>query len=78
LQSALSEFDQYLLAEGTHNRAYEKLGAHVTERDGRRRVHFASLAPSAKLVSVIGDCNYGNPAANITVFFSCAISLWWS
>jgi 1,4-alpha-glucan branching enzyme len=64
LQPALSEFDLYLLAEGTHYRAYEKLGAHVTERGGRRGVHFAVWAPNAKLVSVIGEFNGWNPQAN--------------
>ena len=29
MQSTLSEFDLYLLAEGTHTRAYDKLGAHL-------------------------------------------------
>ena len=65
VESALSEFDLYLIGEGTHYRAYEKLGAHLTERDGRRGVHFAVWAPNAKLVSVIGDFNDWNPAANI-------------
>ena len=55
VESALSEFDLYLLGEGTHYRAYEKLGAHLMERDGRRGVHFAVWAPNAKLVSVIGE-----------------------
>jgi len=65
LQSALSEFDLYLLAEGTHYRAYEKLGAHLIKREGRRGVQFAVWAPNAKLVSVIGEFNNWNPAANI-------------
>jgi 1,4-alpha-glucan branching enzyme len=65
LQSALSEFDLYLLAEGTHYRAYEKLGAHLTEREGHRGVQFAVWAPNAKLVSVIADFNDWNPAAHI-------------
>jgi 1,4-alpha-glucan branching enzyme len=64
VESALSEFDLYLLVEGTHYRAYEKLGAHLTQRDGRRGVHFAVWAPNAKLVSVIGDFNDWNPQAN--------------
>jgi 1,4-alpha-glucan branching enzyme len=63
-ESALSEFDLYLLVEGTHYRAYEKLGAHLTQRDGRWGVHFAVWAPNAKLVSVIGDFNDWNPQAN--------------
>ncbi len=65
MQSALSEFDLYLLAEGTHYRAYEKLGAHFTEKDGKRGVHFAVWAPNAKRVSVIGDFNNWNPNAAI-------------
>ena len=64
VESALSEFDLYLFGEGTHYRAYEKLGAHLMERDGRRGVHFAVWAPNAKLVSVIGDFNDWNPDAN--------------
>jgi 1,4-alpha-glucan branching enzyme len=64
LESTLSEFDLYLLREGTHTRAYEKLGAHLAERDSRRGVHFAVWAPNARLVSVIGDFNGWNPAPN--------------
>lgn len=62
--SALSEFDRYLLAEGTFERAYQKLGAHLGERDGKRGVQFAVWAPNAKLVSVIGDFNHWNPSAH--------------
>jgi 1,4-alpha-glucan branching enzyme len=63
--SALSEFDLYLLGEGNLNRAYDKLGAHLAEREGQRGVHFAVWAPNANSVSVIGDFNGWNPAANI-------------
>jgi 1,4-alpha-glucan branching enzyme len=65
LESTLSEFDLYLFGEGTLNRAYNKLGAHLAERDGRRGVHFAVWAPSAKCVSVIGNFNRWNPGANV-------------
>jgi 1,4-alpha-glucan branching enzyme len=65
LQSTISEFDLYLLAEGTHYRAYEKLGAHITEKDGKRGVQFAVWAPNAKRVSIIGDFNNWNPNAAI-------------
>jgi 1,4-alpha-glucan branching enzyme len=74
LQSTLTEFDLYLLAEGTHSRAYEKLGAHLAEKDGRPGVHFAVWAPNAKLVSVIGDFNDWNPAA--TVMHSSSVGVW--
>jgi 1,4-alpha-glucan branching enzyme len=64
-QSVLSEFDRYLLAEGTFHRAYQKLGAHVTERNGQRGVQFAVWAPNAKKVSVVGDFNNWNTSANL-------------
>jgi 1,4-alpha-glucan branching enzyme len=64
METALSEFDLYLLGEGTYARAYEKLGAHLTEKNGWRGVHFAVWAPNARLVSVIGAINDWNPAAN--------------
>ena len=61
MQRTLSEFDLYLLAEGTYHRAYEKLGAHLTQSAGSRGVQFAVWAPNAKSVSVIGDFNNWNP-----------------
>ncbi len=53
----LGEMDSYLLAEGTHRRFYEKLGAHPTVLDGVEGVAFAVWAPNARRVSVIGDFN---------------------
>ncbi len=55
--AAISPFDLHLLAEGTHYRSFEKLGAHVAERDGTAGVHFAVWAPNAGRVDVIGDFN---------------------
>src|ERR1700757_2935854 len=60
----LTDYDLYLFGEGTHHRAYEKLGAHPGEVDGRRGVHFAVWAPNAAQVTVIGDFNGWNPEAN--------------
>jgi 1,4-alpha-glucan branching enzyme len=60
----LTDYDLYLFGEGTHHRAYEKLGAHLGEVDGRRGVHFAVWAPNAEQVTVIGDFNGWDPRAN--------------
>lgn len=52
-----TDYDLYLIGEGSHYKKYEKLGAHVTEIGGVKGVHFAVWAPNAKSVSVIGDFN---------------------
>jgi 1,4-alpha-glucan branching enzyme len=72
LQS-LSDLDVYLLAEGTFDRAYEKLGAHLTEQNGCLGVHFAVWAPNAKQVSVVGDFNEWNPTANVMCSSSAGV-----
>ena len=53
----LTDYDLYLMAEGSHYLKYEKLGSHITEIGGVAGVHFAVWAPNAKRVSVIGDFN---------------------
>src|SRR5215510_9643069 len=57
----LSDFDLYLLGEGTDQRLYDKLGAHPLNLDGVDGVAFVVLAPNARRVSVVGDFNYWNP-----------------
>ena len=59
-QPVLSDFDLYLLGEGTHQRIYDKLGAHPMTLDGIDGVAFVVLAPNARRVSVVGDFNYWN------------------
>jgi 1,4-alpha-glucan branching enzyme len=55
----LGELDVHLLAEGTHLRNFERLGAHPMEMEGVQGTAFAVWAPSAKRVSVVGDfCNW--------------------
>src|SRR5688572_30580565 len=56
-ETLLTEFDLHLFGEGTLHRAFDKLGAHRREVDGRSGVHFAVWAPNAAAVSVIGDFN---------------------
>jgi 1,4-alpha-glucan branching enzyme len=53
----INETDVYLLAEGTHHRPYEWLGAHLVEVDGVAGTRFAVWAPSARRVSVAGAFN---------------------
>jgi len=57
LASTLGDLDLHLLGEGTHLRAYEKLGAHPRVVDGQPGVSFAVWAPNARAVSVVGDFN---------------------
>lgn len=54
----ISDLDNWLLAEGSHLRPYEILGAHFSECDGIAGVNFRLWAPNAKRVSVVGDFNY--------------------
>jgi 1,4-alpha-glucan branching enzyme len=53
----LGPIDHHLLAEGTHRRAYEKLGAHPVVLDGVPGTAFAVWAPNARRVSVVGPFN---------------------
>ncbi|MBK8210439.1 MAG: 1,4-alpha-glucan branching protein GlgB [Rhodospirillales bacterium] len=53
----LGELDIHLLVEGTHLRAFEKLGAHIATIDGVEGTTFALWAPNARKASVIGDFN---------------------
>src|SRR2546430_10961045 len=54
----LSDFDLYLLAEGTHTRLYEKLGAHPIVIDGVAGVAFAVFAPAARGVRGVGEFKF--------------------
>jgi len=53
----LGPTDDFLIAEGTHLRLFDKLGAHLIEHEGASGVHFAVWAPNARFVSVVGDFN---------------------
>ena len=53
----LSDFDLYLLGEGSDQRLYDKLGAHPMTLDGVPGVGFVVFAPNARRVSVVGDFN---------------------
>lgn len=53
----ITEYDRYLFGEGSHNRIYEKLGAHPTTLDGTDGCYFSVWAPNARNVSVLGNFN---------------------
>jgi 1,4-alpha-glucan branching enzyme len=56
--SRFTDFDISLFKSGKHYRLYEKFGSHITTIDGVEGTYFAVWAPSAKMVSVIGDFNF--------------------
>ncbi len=60
----LSDFDQYLIGEGSHERTYEKMGAHLVEMNGEKGVHFAVWAPNAREVYLMGDFNVWHGASH--------------
>src|SRR3984957_8775277 len=63
----LTDQDIYLFREGTHVRAYEKLGAHpvsTPSASGEQGTHFGVWAPNAAAVSVVGDFNGWNPSSH--------------
>ncbi|MET0137243.1 MAG: alpha-amylase family glycosyl hydrolase, partial [Sphingobium sp.] len=53
----LGPMDDYYMAEGSHLRLFDKLGAHLLAHEGVDGVHFAVWAPDARRVSVVGDFN---------------------
>ena len=53
----LGPVDDLLIAEGTHYRLHDKLGAHQIVHEGAAGMHFAVWAPNAQRVSVVGDFN---------------------
>ena len=53
----LGPMDDYYIAEGTHLRLFDKLGAHAMEFEGVQGTHFAVWAPNARRVSVVGPFN---------------------
>lgn len=53
----LGDLDLHLIAEGTHRRLWQALGAHAMIHQGVAGVHFAVWAPNAQRVSVVGGFN---------------------
>lgn len=63
--SLLGPEDLHLFNEGRHYRAYNKLGAHLTNAGDERGVCFSVWAPNAREVSVIGSFNRWEPRAHM-------------
>nr|WP_246543289.1 1,4-alpha-glucan branching protein GlgB [Novosphingobium profundi] len=61
----LGPVDDFLIAQGTHYRLFDKMGAHLIEHQGAWGVHFAVWAPNAQRVSVVGDFNDWEPARHV-------------
>ncbi len=55
--SNFTEMDCYLFGQATHYDIYRKMGAHLTEQNGKKGVCFDVWAPKAKRVFVFGDFN---------------------
>lgn len=62
--SILTEEDIYLFREGKHVELFEKLGSHPLTLEGVKGTYFATWAPNAESVSVIGDFNGWNKASH--------------
>jgi 1,4-alpha-glucan branching enzyme len=56
--AVLGDMDVWLLAEGSHLRPYEILGANPRQMGGVDGTSFAVWAPNASRVSVVGDFNF--------------------
>ena len=54
----LGPLDEYLFAEGTHHRLWDRMGAHPIEHQGVEGMHFAVWAPNASRVSLVGGFNH--------------------
>ena len=59
-QVFITELDAYLFGQGTHYEIYNKMGAHLAEKDGKNGVYFSVWAPRAREVYVIGEFNNWN------------------
>ncbi|HKF43624.1 MAG TPA: 1,4-alpha-glucan branching protein GlgB [Thermoanaerobaculia bacterium] len=53
----MTDEDLHLFNEGSHFRAYEKLGAHPVVAGSAEGCYFAVFAPNARSVTVMGDWN---------------------
>jgi len=55
--TTVGDLDLHLFGQGKHEHIYRILGAHCCEHEGVAGVRFATWAPNARRVSVVGDFN---------------------
>jgi 1,4-alpha-glucan branching enzyme len=55
--TTVGDLDIHLFGEGKHEHIYRVLGAHPCEHEGVAGVRFATWAPNARRISVVGDFN---------------------
>ena len=60
----ISDADMYVYGQGSHYDIYKKLGAHPSVEDGKEGYFFATWAPNAQAVYVVGDFNAWDEWAN--------------
>ncbi|MDP6322055.1 MAG: 1,4-alpha-glucan branching protein GlgB [Prochlorococcus sp.] len=53
----MGEMDRHLFAEGNHHHIWQRMGAHLVERQGIEGVMFCLWAPHARSVSLLCDLN---------------------
>jgi len=61
----LGPLDDLLIAQGTHLRLFDKMGAHRIRHEGVEGFHFAVWAPNARQVSLVGDFNDWDPRRHV-------------
>ncbi len=81
LPAQLSDFDMHLFGEGRHWHVYRILGAHLHQIAGVHGVLFATWAPNAERVSVVGDFNNWDGCSMLIGLRRWALGLidpfWW-
>ncbi len=60
----ITEYNTYLFHQGNNFEAYNIMGAHVKTENRKKGVQFATWAPNAKEVYVVGDFNNFEPDEN--------------
>ena len=72
--AVLGDLDVHLLAEGTHLRTYERLGARPIEMSGIAGTAWAVWAPNARRVSVVGDfCDWDGRRLPMRLRHECGV-----